>query len=153
MRRLEGRVLPGVAELIAAFNALPSRPIIGLLTGNIRLGAQIKLSHYGLWDQFRMGGFGDDHEDRNRVAVVAHQRGNRLVNRSLRGEEILVIGDTPRDTECGRAIGARVLAVATGKYTVEELQRDKPDLAVPTLEAINRDALRKLIGAPDSDLA
>ncbi len=145
LRRLDGRILPGVTELIATFNALPERPVIGLLTGNIRLGAQIKLTHYGLWDRFRTGGFGDDHEDRNQVAAVAHRRGNRLLNQPLAGREVLVIGDTPRDTECGRAIGARVLAVATGKFSVEQLERDRPDLTVPTLEELGRSELLRLM--------
>jgi phosphoglycolate phosphatase len=134
LRRLDGKVLPGATEMIAAFAALPHRPTIGLLTGNIRLGAQIKLSHYGLWPHFRTGGFGDDHEDRNQIAAIARDRAQRFWPHGLRGEEILVIGDTPRDIECARAIGARVLAVATGKFSVEELRRDQPDWAVHTLE-------------------
>jgi phosphoglycolate phosphatase-like HAD superfamily hydrolase len=57
-----------------------------------------------------------------------------LLNSTLKGDEVVVIGDTPRDVECGRAIGARVLAVATGKFTVEELKTHRPDWVVPTLE-------------------
>lgn len=140
-----GRILPGVTELIDGLNGLPTPPVIGLLTGNIQLGAQIKLRHFGLWSRFQTGGFGDDHEDRNEVAAVAHRRGNQLLgsrlNRSLRGEEILVIGDTPRDIECGRAIGARTLAVATGKFGVDELRRDEPDWVVETLAELPLSAL------------
>src|SRR5947209_6266682 len=58
-----GRVLPGVHQILAELRALAAPPIIGLLTGNIRLGAQIKLAYYQLWDQFQTGGFADDHED------------------------------------------------------------------------------------------
>ena len=134
LRRLDGRVLPGVNCLLEQFRSRPHPPAIGLLTGNIRLGAQIKLSHYQLWDHFQTGGFGDDHEDRNQIAAIAHQRGSRLLNSTLKGDEVVVIGDTPRDVECGRAIGARVLAVATGKFTVEELGTHRPDWVVSTLE-------------------
>ena len=134
LRRLDGRVLPGVNCLLEQFRSCPHPPAIGLLTGNIRLGAQIKLSHYQLWDHFQTGGFGDDHEDRNQIAAIAHQRGSRLLNSTLKGDEVVVIGDTPRDVECGRAIGARVIAVATGKFTVEELSTHRPDWVVPTLE-------------------
>ncbi len=145
LRELDGRVLPGVPEMLAELKARPQPPLVGLLTGNIRLGAQIKLNHYALWDHFRLGGFGDDHEDRNQIAAIARQRGSQLVRQDLRGDEILVIGDTPRDTECGRAIGARVLAVATGKYSVNQLRQDRPDLTVPTLADVSRTELHHLL--------
>jgi phosphoglycolate phosphatase-like HAD superfamily hydrolase len=134
LRRLEGRVLPGVNCLLHTLRAAPQPPVIGLLTGNIRLGAQIKLGHYQLWEQFQIGGFGDDHEDRNQIAAIAHQRGSRLLQSQLKGQEVLVIGDTPRDVECAQAIGARTLAVATGKFTVNELRTHRPDWVVATLE-------------------
>src|SRR5215510_12008158 len=63
LRRLDGRVLPGVGCLLHRLRTSSHPPAIGLLTGNIRLGAQIKLSHYRLWEEFEFGGFGDDHED------------------------------------------------------------------------------------------
>lgn len=137
--QLSGRVLPGVHQMIAGLRCLPKPPMLGLLTGNIRLGAQIKLSHYELWHSFRMGAFGDDHEDRNRIAGIARDRGSRLLQQRLAGEEILVIGDTPRDVECARAIGAKCLAVATGNYTVNELGKDSPAWAVETLEHVTAD--------------
>jgi phosphoglycolate phosphatase-like HAD superfamily hydrolase len=133
---LRGCVLPGVHQWLRGLNALPAPPLVGLLTGNIRLGAQIKLSHYGLWDCFRMGGFGDDHEERNRIAVIARERACRLLGTSLAGGEILVIGDTPRDIECAKAIGARSLAVATGKYSAAQLREDSPTWAVDSLDRV-----------------
>jgi len=123
---LDGTVLPGVHQLIAAFKAMPHRPVIGLLTGNIKQGAQLKLNHYRLWDLFAMGGYGDDHEDRNQIAVIARDRGSKIVGTPLRGEEVLVIGDTPRDIECGRAIGAKILAVATGIFSMDQLRTHQP---------------------------
>jgi phosphoglycolate phosphatase len=133
---LNGSVLPGVHEMIRGLSALPEPPLIGLLTGNIRLGAQIKLSHYRLWGFFRTGGFGDDHEDRNQIAVVARERASRVLRGSLDGGEVLVIGDTPRDIECARAIGARSLAVATGKYSTRQLQQESPTWAVESLDHV-----------------
>ena len=130
---LNGSVLPGVHRLIQELSALPRPPLVGLLTGNIRLGAQIKLSHYGLWDSFRMGGFGDDHEDRNQIATIAHERAGRMIREPLQGDQVLVIGDTPRDIECARAIRARSLAVATGKYSAAQLQYESPTWAVESL--------------------
>lgn len=133
LHELAGGTCPGVREWLAELTALSEPPLLGLLTGNIRLGAQIKLRHYGLWEPFATGGFGDDHEDRNEIARIAHTRGSRRIGRELRGEEILVIGDTPLDIACGRAIGARCLAVATGGAKLDELQAHRPDWAVADL--------------------
>jgi phosphoglycolate phosphatase len=127
------RTCPGVMEFIAGLWDLPNSPMLGLLTGNIRLGAEIKLRHCGLWDIFEMGAFADDNEDRNLIAAAARDRGSRLLGKKLRGDEILVIGDTPHDIRCGRYIDARVLAVATGGATLEELKNHKPDWAVESL--------------------
>jgi phosphoglycolate phosphatase len=129
-------VCPGVWEFIQGLQRQPQPPLLGLLTGNIRLGAEIKLRHFGLWDTFVLGAFGDDHEDRNQIAAVARERGSRLLNQPLAGDQILVVGDTPADIRCGRAIEARVLAVATGGATLAELQQHQPDWAVPDLRGI-----------------
>jgi phosphoglycolate phosphatase len=130
---VEGQVCPGVPSLIAEFRNLPEPPVIGLLTGNVRLGAELKLRRFDLWDHFQTGAFADDHEDRNEIAKVAHKRGSKLLGGKLRGEEVLVIGDTPLDIACGRAIGAKVLAVATGGATLEELEAHRPDWALADL--------------------
>jgi phosphoglycolate phosphatase-like HAD superfamily hydrolase len=130
-------ICPGVWEFIRTLQSLTRPPVLGLLTGNIRLGAEIKLRHFGLWDVFETGGFADDHEDRDQIAVAAHQRAGRALQRDLRGEEILVIGDTPFDIRCGRAIGAIVLAVATGGATLAELKQHQPDWAVENLTRIS----------------
>jgi phosphoglycolate phosphatase len=124
---------PGVWETIHAIRALPQSPRLGLLTGNIRLGAEIKLRHFGLWKEFETGAFADDHEERDQIAHAAFRRGKKILGENLRGEEVLVIGDTPLDIRCGRAIGARVLAVATGGSTLDELQKHQPDWAVNDL--------------------
>ena len=141
LNQIEGQVLPGVHRMLDELKVLPEPPVLGLLTGNIRLGAQLKLTRYKLWHWFQTGGFGDDNEDRNQIAVVARERGSRLLGRPLNGEEMLVIGDTPRDIECGRFIGARVLAVATGSYSLEQLRNDSPTWAIGTLEEIDVAAL------------
>jgi phosphoglycolate phosphatase-like HAD superfamily hydrolase len=117
--------------------------MFGLLTGNIRLGAEIKLRSHGLWEIFATGGFADDHEERDQIAAAARARGSRLLGRQLRGEEIVVIGDTPFDIRCGKFIGAKVLAVATGGSTLAELKRHQPDWAVENLNQVNiREVLR-----------
>ncbi len=128
---------PGIWEFIYDLRELAERPLIGLLTGNIRLGAEIKLRHFQLWEAFETGAFADDSEERDQIAAIARDRGSRVLGEKLRGDQVLVIGDTPLDIRCGRAIGAKVLAVATGGATLEELIRHKPDWAVPDLRSVS----------------
>jgi phosphoglycolate phosphatase len=136
---------PGVRELIRGLQALPQPPLLGLLTGNIRLGAEIKLRHLDLWDVFKTGAFGDDHEERGQIAAIARQRGSRILGRDLAGGEVLVIGDTPLDVRCARAIEAKCLAVATGSHPLAELEQHQPDWAVKDLREITAD---EAVGEP-----
>jgi phosphoglycolate phosphatase len=133
----KGGACQGVLEFHRALETQPEPPLIGLLTGNIKQGARIKLDRFNLWEKFAFGAFADDHEHRDQIAAVAHRRGSELIGRPLRGEEVLVIGDTPLDIRCGRAIGAKVLAVATGGALMEELVLHKPDWAVADLSQID----------------
>jgi phosphoglycolate phosphatase-like HAD superfamily hydrolase len=128
---------PGVARMLRDLRALPHPPAIGLLTGNIQLGAEIKLRHFDLWQEFELGAFADDHEERDQIAHAARRRASRVLKRELRGEEIVVIGDTPLDIRCGRAIGAKVLAVATGGATLDDLHPHKADWLVEDLEGVS----------------
>lgn len=127
---------PGIWELIRALQTLPNPPTLGLLTGNIRLGAEIKLRHFDLWKEFEVGAFADDHEERDLIAHAAHKRGCNVLGKHLDGKEVVVIGDTPLDVKCGRAIGANVLAVATGGATLDELKKHTPDWAVADLRQL-----------------
>jgi len=131
-----GGECPGVREFIAGLCAVPQPPMLGLLTGNLRLGAEIKLRRFGLWDFFTLGGFADDHEDRNHIAVAALERGRRVLGKNLQPQEIVVIGDTPFDVRCGKFIGAKTLAVATGGSKLEELKLCAADWTVPDLTHI-----------------
>ena len=128
--------LPGVRQLIQVFREQNPPPVIGLLTGNHPRGAELKLKHYDLWQEFTMGAFGDQHEDRGDVARDALQQGQSLIP-GIRPEQILVIGDTERDIQCARTIGAKVLAVATGPNPVSELESFKPDWVTEDLTRIH----------------
>jgi phosphoglycolate phosphatase len=129
-------VCPGVRELIRDLKALPEPPMLGLLTGNIRLGAEINLRKAQLWEEFETGAFADDHELRDQIAVAARDRGSRLLGRNLSGDEVVVVGDTAHDIRCGRAISAKVLAVATGGAPYAELESHQPDWVVRDLREI-----------------
>jgi len=143
LRESKTEVCPGVWEFIRELQGLPQAPLLGLLTGNIRLGAEIKLRHFNLWNVFQTGAFGDDHEERDQIAAVAQQRGSRVLETELRGDQVLVIGDTPHDIRCARAIGAKALGVATGGAKLEELKLHQPDWAIPDMRAISA---RQVVG-------
>jgi phosphoglycolate phosphatase-like HAD superfamily hydrolase len=132
----KGKICPGVSALIGELKALENPPALGLLTGNIRRGAELKLGHFGLWEQFQTGAFADDSEKRNEIAAAVLERGRRLLGDDLAGGHAVVIGDTPHDVACGHSIGAKVLAVATGDSTVEELAALNPEWAVKDLTKI-----------------
>jgi phosphoglycolate phosphatase len=127
-----GCVLPGIQGLLETLRQRDD-VAIGLLTGNIRAGAKAKLGHFGLYEHFRFGGFGDDHFDRDDVAREALAAIRANGHADVAPERIWVIGDTPADVQCARAIGARIVAVATGMHTVEQLAATGPDVLLPDL--------------------
>ena len=128
-----GRLLPGVAELLAGL-AGRERVLVGLLTGNTRDGARLKLEYFSIHEHFAFGGFGDRHANRDDVAAEALAAAREHNQGSHRhANHIWVIGDTPLDVSCARAIGARALAVATGGHPAEELAAAEPDLLLPDL--------------------
>ena len=136
-----GGTCRGALKFIDGLLSLPNPPVLGLLTGNIRLGAEIKLRRYNLWEVFETGAFADDGEDRNQIAVAARERGSRVLGRPLRGEEIVVVGDTAHDIRCGRFIGAKLLAVGTGGAKLDELKKHQPDWAVEDLTRVNAEEI------------
>ena len=116
----------GVLELIEALEARPDRRI-GLLTGNIEVGAGAKLRAVGIDpDRFAVCAFGSDHEVRGELPAIAQRRALEQLGLRVEGDAIIIIGDTPADIDCARPIGARAIAVATGRYSVEELAAHGP---------------------------
>lgn len=130
--RFPGRVCPGVTELLAGLRTRAD-VVLGLITGNVRRGAERKLGHYGLWENFAVGGFGDDHADRDDVARAALGAVERHVGAKVNPADVWVVGDTPLDVKCARAIGARAVAVATGWHHLEELRASGPDFTLADL--------------------
>lgn len=128
----QARVLPGVREILRAA-ATHGGFAQGLLTGNMRRGAELKLTHHGLWDHFAFGAFADDSEHRNELGPHAVRRALERHGINFAADDVWVIGDTPHDIACGKAIGARTLAVATGSATLEQLRAQAPTAAIADL--------------------
>ena len=126
------RILPGVRELLQQL-ALRNDVAQGLLTGNLRRGAEIKLGHHQLWAHFEFGAFADDAELRNELGPHAVRRANAHHSVQFRPDRVFVIGDTPHDIACGKAIGAQTVGVATGRFSVAELQSCAPTAVLPDL--------------------
>jgi phosphoglycolate phosphatase-like HAD superfamily hydrolase len=115
-------VLPGVHALLDALEARDD-VVLGLLTGNVHEGARAKLTAVGIDPaRFRVGAFGSDHADRPELPAIARERAQSLLGRAFEGRNVIVIGDTPADMRCGRAIGARAIGVATGRYSLDDLR-------------------------------
>jgi phosphoglycolate phosphatase-like HAD superfamily hydrolase len=126
------RVLPGAREIVETVAARP-KIAQGLLTGNLRRGAEEKLAPAGLWRFFPFGAFADDSEFRNDLGAHALRRASEHHGVPFAPERVFVIGDTPHDIECGKAIGARTIAVATGRHSLEELRGHRPGAAFASL--------------------
>lgn len=122
----DARVLPGILEILRRAAGHPG-VVQGLLTGNLRRGAQTKLGFHGLWDYFPIGAFADDSEVRNELGPHALRRARGHWGLEFPAERVWIVGDTPHDIRCARAFGARVLAVATGGSSVSELAAHGPD--------------------------
>ncbi len=130
------RVLPGVPELLETLSG--SDALVGLCTGNVAEGARIKLGRGGLdeyfdWTDGGVNGFAADGEARERIVEAVLRRASRRLSRPVDPREVLIIGDTPRDVEAARAAGVPVLAVATGRYSVDQLRACGADRVVETL--------------------
>ena len=125
-------VMPGVRDLL---DMLSERDdvFVGLLTGNFEAGAKIKLEHFDLWRYFRCGAFADDSADRNALVPFALDRARGCGLPDLGAEHILVVGDTPHDVACARAVGAVAVGVATGGFTVHQLKETGADVVFEDL--------------------
>jgi phosphoglycolate phosphatase len=128
------RLCRGVPALLDALEAHDDATL-GLLTGNIERGARKKLRAVGLdFERFRVNAFGCDHAERPQLPAVAQRRARDVLGEEMTGDRMVIIGDTPADIHCGRALGVRAIGVATGRYDVGELASHSPAAVFPTLE-------------------
>lgn len=126
-------VIPGVAKLLDELSRRPSI-YLGLLTGNVERMAWWKLEHTGLKKYFHFGLFGDEVDNRIQLAHTVFDKANQTFRIKFQPEQVFVIGDTVYDIRCGKAIGAKTIAVMTGGHTTREnMEKEKPDVLVDTL--------------------
>ena len=126
------RILPGISAIVADISR-HSEITQGLLTGNLRHGAKIKLGHLGLWARFPFGAFADDAEQRDELGPHALHRAKAFHGVDFAPERVFVIGDTPHDVACGKAISAQTIAVATGRFSSEKLRAQNPSIVFENL--------------------
>lgn len=115
-------VMPGVLEILDRLAGLPGLAL-GLGTGNVRRGAEVKLRRADLHERFSFGGFGCDHEDRVELLRAGAERGAELLGSPLEACRVVVVGDTPRDVHAATALGADCVGVGTGGHDIGELER------------------------------
>lgn len=127
------RVMPGIAELLSrlAESGMP----LGIVTGNIEPAARIKLARGDLNRYFSFGGYGSDSSDRTELTAKAIERGGEVAGKPLDLATTIAVGDTPRDVLAGHGAGIRVVGVATGNYSIEELEKAEADWAIADVTA------------------
>lgn len=125
------RVMPGIEELLDRL--IDSGHLLGLVTGNVEAAAHIKLSRARLNRFFSFGGYGSDSADRTEVTEAALRRGSLVSGGALADGACISVGDTPRDVEAGHGAGIRVVGVATGRYSLDELHGAGADWALETV--------------------
>jgi phosphoglycolate phosphatase-like HAD superfamily hydrolase len=141
--RKGGVVLPGVTDLLDALEETDA--IVGLATGNLRRGAALKLGHFGLWERFEGGGFGDNSAVRADLVRAGITELEAKFGLASGTSEVIVLGDTPLDVEAAHLAGAKALGVGTGRFTPEELLASDAEFAMADLSDTAR-ALEILVG-------
>ncbi len=114
-------LLPGARKLIEELSNLPDVHL-GILSGNIAAGSETKLAYFDLDHHFSFGAYGDDHYDRNQLGPIALRRAKEETGIKFTTSNIIIIGDTPKDINCAKALGCSCLAVATGHFSNKELE-------------------------------
>ncbi|HEX8050115.1 MAG TPA: HAD family hydrolase [Solirubrobacterales bacterium] len=122
------RVMPGIEELLPRLAG--EGVLLGVVTGNIEAAAHIKLARADLNRYFAFGGYGSDSSDRTELTKKAVERGGQVAGKPLDPAATIAVGDTPRDVKAGHGAGIKVVGVATGNYSVADLEAAGADWAI-----------------------
>ncbi len=128
---------PGIAQVLERLSR-ESGVTLALLTGNLERGARLKLAPPGFNRYFPFGAFGSDSADRYSLPAVAVERARRHTGRDFAGKSVVIVGDSVHDVLCGRDLGVRAVAVATGPTGVERLEAAGPDALLESFEDVER---------------
>jgi phosphoglycolate phosphatase len=151
LEELERRLVPGTVTLKPGIPELLKQlsqeedVTLGLLTGNLERGARLKLAPPGLNRYFPFGAYGSDSADRYELPALAVLRARDACGRSFSGKAIVIVGDSIHDVACGRSLGVKAVAVATGPTPVEKLAAQEPDELLPDFSDLSR-SLAALLG-------
>jgi phosphoglycolate phosphatase len=126
------RVMPGIEALLPRL--IEDGVLLGLVTGNVEAAAHIKLARGHLNRFFSFGGYGSDSADRTAVTKAALARGTLVSGGTLADGACIAVGDTPRDVKAGHGTGIKVVGVATGSYSVDQLRQAEADFALENVE-------------------
>jgi len=126
------RVMPGIEDLLERLAG--EGILLGIVTGNIESAAHIKLARANLNRYFAFGGYGSDSRDRTELTKRALERGATVSGSPLDPAATIAVGDTPRDVKAGHGAGVGVVGVATGQYTVAELDDAGADWSIETVD-------------------
>lgn len=130
------KVYSGVVSLLEALS-IADDCVIGLLTGNMHEGAWVKLRVLSIDKYFRLGAFGDDGFLRSELPEIALERAYKELNLRFANKEIVIIGDTIHDIECGRHLDVKTIAICSNKSSEKELNNANPDYFFHNLEDTN----------------
>jgi phosphoglycolate phosphatase len=144
LRPEDVRPKPGMSALVLALASDP-RVTLGLLTGNVEPGARLKVEPMGLNGHFPFGAFGSDHEDRHLLPALAVKRARDFTGHLFEGKSVVIVGDSIHDVRCGRSLGVRAVAVATGHTKPDVLRAEEPDALLPDCSDLEQ-ALRAVLG-------
>jgi phosphoglycolate phosphatase-like HAD superfamily hydrolase len=142
------RIMPGVRQLLDRLAARDD-VYLALVTGNYQKAARVKLEHFDLWRYFPCGAFADDAQDRNSLVPKALERVRTCGGPEVPPAGVIVIGDTPHDVACARAVGARAVGVASGPFSVDQLRESGADTVFEDLSDMEA-FLRLLQTRPDA---
>jgi len=129
-------LFPGIPELLERLDARDDIRL-GLLTGNMKEGARIKLKPFDIWHYFPIGAFGSDSADRNDLPGVAVKKAQEKLGEQYAADQILIVGDTARDALCGEANDIRTLIIARRPEWLEEIQKYEPYRIVDSSENVD----------------
>lgn len=128
---------PGIPALLERLARDP-HVTLALLTGNLERGARLKLEPPGFNRYFSFGAFGSDSADRYELPAVAIERAREATGREFSGKSVVIVGDSVHDVACGRALGVRAVAVATGPTPASRLKREEPDALFDDFADVDR---------------